>query len=611
MSRNGSGVYSLPAGNPVTTGTTISSTWANNTLSDMASALTASIAYDGQTVPVANLPMGGNVHTNVGNATSRTNYPSAGQVQDGTLTYLTGVSGTDTITAIGPISMTAYVAGQTFRFVAAGNLTNAGSFVIGKTYVIVSVGTTDFTLIGASANTVGVVFVATGVGTGTGTASTGNLTTSVTLNINSIGAKSITKINGAPLSIGDIPTGALVSVAYDGTNFQIQSSVGVTSFSGGATGLTPASATNGAITLAGVLGKLNGGTGALTASISTVARSANVVTITTSGTHSFVTGDYVTIAAVTNTGFNGNFTITGTPTSSSFTYAQAGSTVIATPDTGTVTDLSYCNLATNVTGTLYPNYGGTGLTTVPTGNLLVGNATSSMTSVAPASNGQKLIVSAGGSVNAGSFVIGATYTITSVGTTSFTSIGASANTVGVAFTATGVGSGTGTATLNTWSTGSSVTASTSVATTSGTSIDFTGIPSWVKKITVMLNGVSTTGSSNIELQLGTATSVPPVEITGYLGVGSKLSASSVATSALDTNGFSIDTAASAIHSGTYTLTNITGNTWVCVGNISRANNIMWVISGTKSVGNTLDRIRLTTSSGTPTFSAGSMNIFYE
>jgi hypothetical protein len=252
--------------------------------------------------------------------------------------------------------------------------------------------------------------------------------------------------------------------------------------------------------------------------------------------------------------------------------------------------------------------GGTGAATLGTGNLVVGNATSAVTTLAPANNGQVVLVTAGTSVTAGAFVIGASYTITSVGTTSFTAIGASANTVGVSFVATGVGTGTGTATLNTFSTGSSVIASTLVATTSGTSIDFTSIPSWVKKITVMLNGVSTTGSSNIELQLGTSTSV---ETTGYLGVGSKLGSSSVSTTALDTNGFSIDTAASTIHSGTYTLTNIASNTWICVGNITRATNIFWVISGTKSVASTLDRIRLTTSSGTPTFSAGSMNIFYE
>jgi hypothetical protein len=173
MARNGSGTYSLPAGNPVTTGTVISSTWANTTLNDISSALTTSLAYDGQTTPVANLPMGGFVHTSVGNATVRTNYPSAGQVQDGTLSYLTSAAGTDTITAVAPIAMTAYAAGQTFRFIAAGS----------------------------------------------------NATTSVTLNINSIGAKNITKNGTTALAIGDIVSGSVVEVTYDGTEFQISSQV--------------------------------------------------------------------------------------------------------------------------------------------------------------------------------------------------------------------------------------------------------------------------------------------------------------------------------------------------------------------------------------------------
>jgi len=173
MARNGSGTYSLPAGNPVTTGTVISSTWANSTLNDLGSALTASLAYDGQTIPVANLPMGGYVHTNVGNATLRTNYPSAGQVQDGTFTYLTSVSGTDTITAVAAISMTAYAAGQTFRFIAAG----------------------------------------------------ANATTGVTININGIGAKSITKNGTTALAIGDIVSGSIVEVTYDGTEFQVSSQI--------------------------------------------------------------------------------------------------------------------------------------------------------------------------------------------------------------------------------------------------------------------------------------------------------------------------------------------------------------------------------------------------
>jgi hypothetical protein len=66
MSRNGSGTYSLPAGNPVVTNTTITSTWANTTLTDIATALTGSLAADGQTVATGALQMGTNRVTGMG-----------------------------------------------------------------------------------------------------------------------------------------------------------------------------------------------------------------------------------------------------------------------------------------------------------------------------------------------------------------------------------------------------------------------------------------------------------------------------------------------------------------------------------------------------------------
>jgi hypothetical protein len=72
MSRNGSGTYTLPAGNPVVTGTTISSTWANNTLTDISTALTNSIASDGQTPITGALQMGGNNIQNAGTVTAVT-----------------------------------------------------------------------------------------------------------------------------------------------------------------------------------------------------------------------------------------------------------------------------------------------------------------------------------------------------------------------------------------------------------------------------------------------------------------------------------------------------------------------------------------------------------
>jgi hypothetical protein len=103
MSRNGSGTYTLPAGNPVVTGTTIASTWANNTLSDIASALTDSVAADGQTPMTGNLNLSNNKIVNLATPTLSTDavtksYADAlvGGSGTGSFTTLT-VTGTTTL----------------------------------------------------------------------------------------------------------------------------------------------------------------------------------------------------------------------------------------------------------------------------------------------------------------------------------------------------------------------------------------------------------------------------------------------------------------------------------------------------------------------------------
>jgi hypothetical protein len=83
MSRNGSGTYSLPAGNPVVTGTTISSTWANNTLTDIATALTGSLAADGQTTATGNLKMGSNRVTGLADGIASTDAATVNQIPSG------------------------------------------------------------------------------------------------------------------------------------------------------------------------------------------------------------------------------------------------------------------------------------------------------------------------------------------------------------------------------------------------------------------------------------------------------------------------------------------------------------------------------------------------
>jgi len=88
MSRNGSGVYSLPAGNPVVTSTTIASTWANNTMTDLATALTGSLASDGQTTATGNLKMGSNRITGLADGIAASDAATVSQVPSGALFLL-------------------------------------------------------------------------------------------------------------------------------------------------------------------------------------------------------------------------------------------------------------------------------------------------------------------------------------------------------------------------------------------------------------------------------------------------------------------------------------------------------------------------------------------
>jgi hypothetical protein len=101
MSRNGSGIYNLPAGNPVVTGTVISSTWANNTLNDIASALTGSVATDGQTPMVGDLDMNTNKILNLDPGTVAGNAVEYTQFVNATTTAVNITGGTINGTSIG------------------------------------------------------------------------------------------------------------------------------------------------------------------------------------------------------------------------------------------------------------------------------------------------------------------------------------------------------------------------------------------------------------------------------------------------------------------------------------------------------------------------------
>lgn len=129
MARNGAGTYSLPAGNPVVTGTVISSTVQNNTMTDVATALTQSLAYDGQTLPIANLPMGTYRHTGVGNGVGRTDYAALGQQQDGKINWAVAGGTADALTATYSPVVTVLADGQLcFVRATATNATTTPTF---------------------------------------------------------------------------------------------------------------------------------------------------------------------------------------------------------------------------------------------------------------------------------------------------------------------------------------------------------------------------------------------------------------------------------------------------------------------------------------------------
>lgn len=180
MSFNGSGVFQInTAGQPVVSGTVISATAFNALTADLATGLSTCLTKDGQTNPTANLPMANYKFTGMGAGSDATDSANLSQVQSTVVKLIGSVSGTNTITGSMTPALTAYAAGQMFYFVAAGDNTGA-----------------------------------------------------VTLNINSLGAKNVTKNGTTALSAGDIKSGQTIAVIYDGTRFQVISTASLTGLTG-------------------------------------------------------------------------------------------------------------------------------------------------------------------------------------------------------------------------------------------------------------------------------------------------------------------------------------------------------------------------------------------
>ena len=168
MSYNGSGVFTInTAGQPVITGTTISSTTFNNLTADLATGLTTALTKDGQSTPTANIGMGAFKITNLAAGTVASDAARLDQVQGGAATFIT-VTGADTLTGTVVPALSAYATGNQFSFLVAN--TNTGA---------------------------------------------------VTINVDGIGTKAITRTGTTPLVAGDMVAGQAVEIIYDGTRFQL------------------------------------------------------------------------------------------------------------------------------------------------------------------------------------------------------------------------------------------------------------------------------------------------------------------------------------------------------------------------------------------------------
>jgi len=231
-----------------------------------------------------------------------------------------------------------------------------------------------------------------------------------------------------------------------------------------------------------------------------------------------------------------------------------------TPNTGAFTTLSTSGLASlnslSLTTALSIANGGTGLATLTANNLLVGNGTSAPSFIAPTATGNIPFSTNG---------------------TTFTSV-------------------------------AKIFRETAQASTSGTNIDFTSIPSWVKRITVMFNGVSATGSNTLLVQLGTSSGI---ETTGYNSlVATDRGVEYTSTTGLIVGSSGSLTSSSTI-SGTITILLISGTTFVsstCCADIDGSNPRSITGGGNKTLASALTQLRVLSSVA---FDAGSINILYE
>ena len=338
-----------------------------------------------------------------------------------------------------------------------------------------------------------------------------------------------------------------------------------------------------------------------------------------------------TLGTTSNAQWN---TIAGTTNVTAGSFVPGRTYVIVSPGT---TNFTLIGAANSTIGTSFVAIGvgsgsGTALQTYLIGSTFtcanIGTALNNGTAFRVTNTTAQLVTS-------GAFIVTATYIIQSIGTTDFTLIGAASNTIGLSFVASGAGVGTGKAyrvnslglsgsvvlpvaptivsptisgaVMNTMA--SSVLTSGTSQSASGPTVSFTGIPSWAKRISIILNGVATVSTGIPAIRAGAGS----YEATGYSGVTSKIGAVSVdsAASALTSWDLMNTMASSVFLTGKLEITLLSANVYTITGQLQYAAGSTVLVTGVKTFSGPITQLQLRMQTGTDTFNGGSINIMYE
>jgi len=294
----------------------------------------------------------------------------------------------------------------------------------------------------------------------------------------------------------------------------------------------------------------------------------------------------------------------GIGTNNPLTTLQVAGIVSATSFTG--------NLTGNVSGNVNGYINSPGISTI----VNLQSTTLNVTGVSTVANGQITNLNVSGVTTTTTLNVGTGGTIITTTSGGLVGIGTTNPTSTLTVNGNANISGVVTASSFVASNGFQGTITAGIAQTSGagisTSIDFAGIPSWAKRVTVMFNGVSTNGSSTLLIQLGSGSFVG----TGYTSIVTSSSAAPATTTSV----FGLILAnlvnASSIFYGKIDVVSISSNNYISSGILYNTLNSSSVPStnvsaGKISLSGTIDRIRITTSAGSDTFDAGEINILYE